>query len=199
MWSFLRFFLASFRHAPWDTGISPPELLGFIQSHPPGRALDLGCGTGTNVITLAQHGWQAVGVDFIPRSIHTARRKAMLAGVDAYFQVDTVTNLASLYNPYDLILDIGCYHSLSAASRKAYRSNIDRLLSPGGTLLIYGFLADPFSKSSFGIAASDLDEFTEFTLLKKRTDGLDHNRASAWFEFHRPRDPIRMDEKRGLA
>ena len=32
---------------PWDTGVSPPELLDFLDRHPPGRALDLGCGTGT--------------------------------------------------------------------------------------------------------------------------------------------------------
>ena len=62
-------------HPPWDTGISPPELMDFIKSHPPERALDMGCGTGTNVITLAQHGWQAMGVDFTRRAIKLGRRK----------------------------------------------------------------------------------------------------------------------------
>ncbi|HZD55845.1 MAG TPA: class I SAM-dependent methyltransferase, partial [Anaerolineales bacterium] len=58
-----------YREPPWDTGISPPELLAFIESHPAGQALDLGCGTGTNVITLARNGWQVTGVDFAPRAI----------------------------------------------------------------------------------------------------------------------------------
>ncbi len=47
-----------FRKPPWDSGISPPELLEFIRTHPAGKAIDLGCGTGTNVITLAKAGWQ---------------------------------------------------------------------------------------------------------------------------------------------
>ena len=33
--------------APWDTGVSPPELLSFIDTHTAGRAIDLGCGTGS--------------------------------------------------------------------------------------------------------------------------------------------------------
>ena len=42
----------------------------------PGRALDLGCGTGTTVLWLAQQGWTAVGVDFSSLAIESARRKA---------------------------------------------------------------------------------------------------------------------------
>ena len=47
---------------PWDTGITPPELVSFIESSPPGKALDPGCGAGTNAIYMAQKGWEASGV-----------------------------------------------------------------------------------------------------------------------------------------
>src|SRR5205823_2650147 len=68
---------------PWDTGITPPEVVDLIEGPdalPPGRALDLGCGTGTNVRYLADHGWDATGVDAEPRAVDAAERK--LAGVD---------------------------------------------------------------------------------------------------------------------
>ncbi|MCK7512216.1 MAG: methyltransferase domain-containing protein [Desulfobacterales bacterium] len=60
-------------NTPWDTNITPPEVMEFIAETPPGRALDLGCGTGTNAIALARHGWQATGVDFAPKAVHKAR------------------------------------------------------------------------------------------------------------------------------
>ena len=49
----------------WDTGITPPELVELVESGqvPPGRALDIGCGRGTNAIYLAQRGFQVVGTD----------------------------------------------------------------------------------------------------------------------------------------
>ncbi|MEW6615857.1 MAG: methyltransferase domain-containing protein [Thermodesulfobacteriota bacterium] len=60
MWRYFR------GQTPWDTNITPPEVMEFIQKTSPGRALDLGCGTGTNGITLARHGWKVTGVDFAP-------------------------------------------------------------------------------------------------------------------------------------
>ena len=72
----LQFNFWYFRNPPWDSGITPPELFEFIQSHPAGRAIDIGCGTGTNVITLAKIGWQVTGFDFAARAIQLAKRKA---------------------------------------------------------------------------------------------------------------------------
>ena len=68
---------------PWDTGVTPPELVALVEGDNllPGRALDFGCGTGTNCLYLAQHGWRAVGVDFSPLAIERAKHKTRQARV----------------------------------------------------------------------------------------------------------------------
>src|SRR5438094_9137973 len=101
------------RRPPWDTGITPPEVERFVASHAPGRAIDLGCGTGTNAVYLARHGWSAVGVDFAGRAIAKARRRARDAGVSCTFFGGDVAALEVL-GPCDLALDIGWLYSMSA-------------------------------------------------------------------------------------
>ena len=67
---------------PWDSGVPPPELVAVVEGADrlsPGKALDVGCGTGTNSIYMARHGWDVTGVDFVPRAINTAKRKAKAA------------------------------------------------------------------------------------------------------------------------
>ena len=184
LFRYLFFFFSSFGKPPWDTGISPPELLEFIEDHEPGRALDLGCGTGTNAITLAQNGWQVTGVDFIPRSIQQARRKAHKAGVNAIFIVDSVTNLTEVLGPFHLILDIGCYQGLPLGHREPYRKNIKRLLAQGGSLLMYGFYHDPEHGVEHGLSEQDFDAFAIFHKLTGKKDSPDNRgRASTWLHY----------------
>ena len=190
----LYFNLLYFRTPPWDTQVSPPELIEFIETHSPGRALDLGCGTGTNVITLAQHGWQVVGVDYVKRAIHSAKRKADQAGVSAEFVVSDVTRLEEVHGDFDLVLDIGCFHSLDARERGAYLDNLECLTKAGSTLLIYCFLSD-IESSGPGINESDLLAFDQLFSLLQRVDGTERGeRPSAWLTFSR-----KADEKMELA
>jgi SAM-dependent methyltransferase len=185
MLPFIRFWLASFTHAPWDTGISPPELISFIQSHPAGRALDLGCGSGTNALTLARHGWQVTGVDFIARSIRAARQRARQANLPVQFQLDSVTRLRNISGPFDLILDIGCYHGLALKHRTAYQRNLQRLLAPGGTYLLYGFLGYEDLPRLPGIFSRDISSLNTFLRLASRVDGTDRGRPSTWLSYRR--------------
>ena len=104
----------------WDTGITPPEVAAMIDSGVVcGRALDVGCGTGTNALYLAQRGLTVVGVDFSPQAIALAREKAERARVAVDFHVADVTRLDSLdiREPFDFVLDMGCLHSIAAAAR----------------------------------------------------------------------------------
>jgi SAM-dependent methyltransferase len=171
---------------PWDTGISPPELLEYIRTHPPGRAIDLGCGTGTNVLTLAGAGWQITGVDFIPKAIRTARRKAARAGLNVDLRQADVTDLQGIEGPFDLALDMGCFHSLGARQTD-YLSELHRILAPGGHWLLYSFLDPETLGNGQGIVNGDLDLMSSSLNLLWRQDGYDRGaRPSAWFLFEKP-------------
>jgi cyclopropane fatty-acyl-phospholipid synthase-like methyltransferase len=157
-----------------------------IESHAPGRALDLGCGTGTNALTLARHGWQATGVDFIPKAIGQARRKARQTGLQVDFRLDDVTRLRGISGPFDLVLDMGCFHSLTPAGRGDYLQNLERLLAPGGTFLLYAFLRDAAKPGSPGLTEAEIAALANRLQLVKRVNSTERGRTpSAWFTWRK--------------
>ena len=174
-----------FQNPPWDSGITPPELFDFIANHPAGRAIDIGCGTGTNVITLAQNGWQVTGIDFVPRAIRIAKRKTQ--NMKANLQVNDATKLKGIDGPFDLALDMGCFHGIDKKSD--YLTQLNRVLASGGYWLVYGFFKSAVSQQSgSGLAPADLDLILSFGFrLVSRTDGVDkRERPSAWFLYQKP-------------
>jgi SAM-dependent methyltransferase len=173
------------RRPPWDTGVSPPELLEFIQNHEPGRAIDLGCGTGTNVITLAQAGWRVTGVDFAPRAIKLAREKARKAGVQAEFRVSDATRLQGISGPFDFALDLGCFHGIPDNRRTDYLEQLDRILTPAGFWLMYGFLKQDPDQTGTGLAETDIDLLISRLSLIWRRDGVDQREKPSPGSFSR--------------
>lgn len=170
----------------WDTGVTPPEVVQFLEENAPGRALDLGCGTGTNVITLAEHGWRASGIDFVPRAIRTARRKARQKGLAAVtdFRVGDALSRDSFQGEYNLILDIGCFHGFSDADAERYARNVSAHLVDGGSLLLYAHLRQGVGLGH-GASEAGLAKLGDLLTLVWRTDGEESSRPSAWFEFRK--------------
>jgi SAM-dependent methyltransferase len=125
---------------PADHGLRDPavrrawrELLLGLLPEPPARIVDLGCGTGTLSVLLAEAGYDVDGLDFSPRMIELAERKADgITGV-SFLQADA-------FEPplpgatYDVVL---CRHVLwampdpAAALRRWLR-----LLRPAGRVLL---------------------------------------------------------------
>ena len=177
-----------FRQPPWDTGISPPELREFIDTHKPGRAIDIGCGTGTNVVTLTRAGWQVTGVDFAPRAISLAKRKTKEAGVRAELKVADATKLDGISGPFDLVFDLGCLHGIPSALQAQYLDQLDRILAPNGFFLLYAFVRSPSADPSGpGLAEAEIDHIAARLTLLSRRDGTDttRGRSSAWFLFQK--------------
>ena len=145
----------------------------------------MGCGTGTNVITLAKSGWLTMGVDFAPHAIHLAKKKAKQHSVNVDFRVGDVTKLDFITNSFDLILDIGCFHSLPPAHHEKYIGNINRLLSNGGTYLLYVFCKSPEAIGP-GVTEADLQLFSQHFILLDRQYGTDRGiRPSSWLTFQK--------------
>lgn len=185
---FRRLFFQSmyFRQPPWDTGISPPELIKFIENHPPGRAIDIGCGTGTNVLTLAKAGWDVIGVDFAPRAIKLAKQKLKGEGVLAQLSVNDATHLRGISGPFDLALDLGCFHGISKDGRMKYLDQLDRILTPNGSWLLYAFLSPGTPRSGHGLAEAEISLISTRLTLVSRRDGYDkRDRQSAWFLYQK--------------
>jgi len=132
---------------PWDTGVTPPELVELIEGPealPSGRALDLGCGTGTNVAYLAEHGWDATGVEADGRALGAAQHRLRTVSDARVFRGD-VSRLDALAvdAPFDLVLDIGCFHSVAPGRRDAYAYGVATRTAPGATLFVFAFARRP--------------------------------------------------------
>lgn len=125
---------------PWETG-PRVELVELVESGriPPCRAIDLGCGTGSNAIFLAQHGFEVTGVDFVSSAIVKARRKLEAAGVRVDFIVDDLTNLQKVNGTFDFLVDYGTLDDMISKDCTLYLRNVVPLTHPGSRFLLWCF------------------------------------------------------------
>ncbi|MEV5988551.1 class I SAM-dependent methyltransferase [Streptomyces sp. NPDC052051] len=133
----------------WEISNPSQELVGFLTSRPPGdgrTAVDLGCGTGSDVIELARQGYRATGFDLSPCAVEIATGRAAEQDVTAAFQVADVLALPLADGSVDLVVDRGCFHHLGDDDRARYAAEVGRVLKPGGELFLRGvrFTTFPF-------------------------------------------------------
>jgi SAM-dependent methyltransferase len=119
----------------WHLSQPSPELLsalgdGWLAG--PGRALDIGCGLGTEAGYLALLGWQVSGIDL---SAVALGRAADVWPAASFLRAD-VRVLPFLARSFDIALDRGCFHYLPASDRPRYAAEVQRVLRPGGKLLL---------------------------------------------------------------
>lgn len=146
---------------PWDTEVTPPELVAEASgpgARPPGRALELGCGTGTNALYLARLGWDVTAVDMIDIAIDRARAKVASAGLPVRLIHGDVTRLPELgvRGPYDLYFDLSCFCGIPPHRRDAYAAGVTGTAAPGARLLMFGYGPDAFDDLISGVTAEEL-------------------------------------------
>jgi tellurite methyltransferase len=142
-----------------------PLLVEAASIRPPGRALDLACGTGRNALWLAQQQWNVTAVDGSPTAIEILRERA--AGLRIETQIADLENGGFTIEPasYDLIAI--CYYlqrSLFAPAKQG--------VVPGGIIIAIALLAEPGKDNSFRVEPGELlRTFDDWEVLHEREGG----------------------------
>jgi SAM-dependent methyltransferase len=126
---------------PWDSGTPSVELARLLREHPlpPTTAIELGCGTGTNAVWLAQQGWQVTALDVSATALQRARQRAAEAGVEVDLRQADLLDPASLegrLSPAALVFDRGVYHVLRRENLAAYLQVLRLVTRPGSRYIV---------------------------------------------------------------
>jgi len=186
---------------PWDSGVTPPEIIEFLEVAPAGSALDLGCGTGTVIRDLLWRGWRADGVDFVARAIEMASEKLAEFPAGSYrlfrHDVTRLDDLPELLPQYNLIIDIGCGHTVSGAAVERYANAIAERLAPGGLFMLYA--SHPRPESTVGWAPRQVERAfgARLDLLwAQRSHDQAIGAAASWYKLQKSQS---VDDKLHLS
>ena len=137
-----------------------------FKEHAGERVLEIGCGTGSDLLQFAKHGAHATGIDITPEHLRLAQERV---GQLAEVREAEATSLPFPDESFDYVYSHGVLHHIENPRRVV--DEIFRVLKPGGRFNIH-----VYAKWSY---------FTLSRLLK-------HGRNwRLWFE--NSRDPVHID------
>lgn len=137
------------RQLPWDTGLVAPELAAYIKEHTAGKsgndnariknALEIGCGSGTNAIWMAQQNIKVLSTDLSPKAIEMAEQKKAQAGIDderlTFKVADILAQAPADDASQDFVFDRGVFHVLESEGRETFARRAAKALKAGGRWL----------------------------------------------------------------
>jgi tellurite methyltransferase len=152
-----------------------PLVVSTASRLPPGRALDLACGTGRDAIWLHEHGWQVTAVDGASEAI--ARLRVRCPGVDAV--VADLERHEFPFEPATMDLVLVCYYL-----QRDLFAPIKRTVRPGGMALVIVHLVEPGHETSrFSVQPGELPAYFDGWRLEHYREGPSadaaHRRAVA--------------------
>ncbi|MEC9375914.1 MAG: class I SAM-dependent methyltransferase [Pseudomonadota bacterium] len=120
---------------PWSHAEPTLFLSEICRLRIPGKALDIGCGAGTDSVFLAQQGWDVTSLDFVPKALEFTQQRAEKAGVS----VTAVEADITQWEPstqFDLVLDHGLLHNMDPVRYSAYRDCVLKALAPDADFIL---------------------------------------------------------------
>ncbi|MBG6084094.1 class I SAM-dependent methyltransferase [Zhihengliuella flava] len=104
----------------------------------PGTALDVGCGTGTEAVWLAERGWWVAGIDISATALATAREFGATAGVEE--RVQWIEADASTWTPEQRFDLVTTHYAHAPIPQLEFYARMAAWVAPGGTLILVGHL-----------------------------------------------------------
>ena len=167
---------------PWETGKHDSNLNEIItvRGIRPCKALEAGCGTGSNAVWLARQGFKVTAVDISEIAIRRAIKKAAEAGVKCKFYIRDFMKQKIEGGPFGFMFDRGCFHSLDlAGERSKYAKIAHSYLKKDGLWLTLAGSADepPRDPGPPQLTARDITNAVEtyFKILSLYAGHFDSN------------------------
>ena len=179
---------------PWDTGRPEPLLVEFVTSSgvAPGRTLEIGAGTGTNAIWLAERGFDVLGVDVSPLAVERAQARMEGRALSCRFATLDFLAASAPDGPFHFVFDRGCFHVFDEPGERArFAASVAAALAPDGLWLsLIGSTegppreVGPPRRSACEVAVA-IEPALEIVELRSGEFGGNH--AKAWFCLARQR------------
>lgn len=135
----------------WSGRVNP-ALSSLVTTLAPGRALDLGCGEGGDVIWLATQGWRAFGIDISETAVRRARSHAELEGKHSgkaeFLAADLPEGIPD--ESFDLISASFLQSPVELDRQKILHAAASRVAVGGHLLMVSHATAPPWAKHKHG-------------------------------------------------
>ena len=125
------------------SGKANATMTSIVGEFPPGRAIDLGCGEGGDVLWLAEQGWQAHGLDISTVAIDRARSEAVARGLErATFTAADLSTWRPEPDSVELVT-AAFFQSHVALDRIEILRRAATAIRPGGHLVVISHAQPP--------------------------------------------------------
>lgn len=125
----------NWQELPWAHDEPTLFLAEICQRRKRGRALDIGCGAGTDSVYLAKRGWEVTSLDFMPKALEFTQGRAKEAGVSVRPVEADITEWVAP-EPFDLVLDHGLLHNMDPVRYPAYRERVLTAIADDGDFVL---------------------------------------------------------------
>lgn len=178
---------------PWDRDEPHPLLHEWAErervSGDGRRGVVVGCGLGGDAEYLARLGFDTIGFDIAPTAVQVAKERHPGSGVD-YRIADLLGLPGDWEQAFDQVVEIFTLQALPDPPRADAIRGVNRLVRPGGTLLMLAFRAiegdDPMQGPPFSLTRDTIDALAFDGLQIAAAEEVELDGTPLWrVEYHR--------------